>query len=423
MSSLFNWRTSRDVAGAAGIFALLQALILLFLIAGSHGWLFALVPQTGTAPSFAATCALADAGTPLNHATAGDYASFYAAGALANAGRAAAAYDCPSLQQAEEQATQAGVDHQYFFNPPTFLLIMAPLARLPYMVSFCAFELATLIAWLALGTRVAGGGRAATLALLAVPSLWWALGLGQNSFMSAALMAAGMLALPARPLLAGIAFGALCYKPHLGLMIPVALIAGRQWRAIASAAATVTAAAGATVLLYGMATWRAFLAMASRSVGGTIDSGAVRLSARVDPTGACQLIGLSAGQARLVWALALLGTVACICWLWHRGGRETRNAGLAASVLLAAPFALFYDLVMASLAAAWLVRAARRDGFLPGERAVLGLLLAATLLAAHPIVAQLRMPFGALCAPALLALVVRREHKTRRFSKLKRTAA
>jgi hypothetical protein len=413
MSTPFNWRTSQDVAGGAGFFALLQALILLFLIAGSHGWLFKLPPAAGPSPSFAASCALADAGKPLNHATAGDYASFYAAGALANAGRPAAAYDCPSLQQAEEQATQAGVDHQYFFNPPTFLLIMAPFARLPYMVSFCLFEVATLIAWLALGTRVAGGGRAATLALLAVPSLWWALGLGQNSFLSAALMAAGTLALPARPLLAGVAFGALCYKPHLGLMIPVALVAGRQWRAVASAAATVGGATAATVLLYGTGTWRAFLAMASRSVGGAIDSGAVRLSARVDPTGASQLAGLSAAQARLVWAVALLGTIACVAWLWRRGGRETRNAGLAASVLLAAPFALFYDLVMASLAAAWLVRAARRDGFLRGERAALGLLLAATLLAAHPIVAHLHFPFGALAAPALLALAVRREHHAR----------
>jgi hypothetical protein len=285
---------------------------------------------------------------------------------------------------------------------------MAPLARLPYMASFCLFEVVTLAAWLALGTRVAGGGRAATLALLAVPSLWWALGLGQNSFLSAALMAAGTLALPARPLLAGAAFGALCYKPHLGLMIPVALIAGRQWRAVASAAATVAAAAAATVLLYGVNTWRAFLAMASRSVGGAIDSGAVRLSARVDPTGASQLVGLSAGQARLVWAVVLLCTIGCVVWLWRRGGRETRNAGLAASVLLAAPFTLFYDLVMASLAAAWLVRAGRRDGFLPGERGALGLLLVATLLAAHPIVARLHFPFGALVGPSLLALAIRR---------------
>jgi hypothetical protein len=409
MSTLFNWRDPRDVASSAGFFAALQAAVLLFLIAGSHGWLFAL-PQTPDfhPPSAAEACARADAGKPVNHATAGDYASFYAAGVLANAGLPQAAYDCPQLQQAEERATVPGVDHQYFFNPPTFLLIMQPFARLPYLVSFYLFEAVTVIAWLVLGSRVAGGGRAAVLALLAVPSVWWAMGLGQNSFLSASLMAAGTLALPASPLVAGVAFGALCYKPHLGLMIPVALIAGRQWRAAASAALTVTAAVGLTLFLYGVDTWRGFLAMARQSVGGPIDSGAVRLSARVDPTGAGQLLGLTAGEARLVWLVALLISVACVVWLWRRGGREARSAGLAASVLIAAPFTLFYDLVMASLAAAWLVRAGRRDGFLPGEKLALGLLLLVTLLAAHPIVAKSHVPFGAAAGPVLLGLAVRR---------------
>jgi hypothetical protein len=276
LGRLRNRINQGGIGGLAGFAAALQALILAFFIAGTHGWI-----------------------TSGVHATTTDYVSFYAAGELANRGQAPAAYDPVRHLQVEEAATQPGIGYQYFFNPPTYLLIMSPFARLPYMLSFVLMQSLTLLLWLWIGTRVAGGGRAATLCLLAVPSVWWVLGLGQNSFLSASLMAAGTLFLPGRPLLAGLAFGALCYKPHLGLMVPVALLAAGQWRAIASAAATVAAATAATLILYGIATWQAFLAMAQRSVGGAMDSGRVLWSGRADPTGAAQLLGLTAHQGRL----------------------------------------------------------------------------------------------------------------------------
>jgi len=382
---MMDWRDAARVRGLAVTAVLAQALTLIFFIAGTHGLI-----------------------VPLKTATSTDYVSFYAAGVLANQGAAGLAYDQAKHWQAEQDATEPGIPYQYFFNPPTYLLIMSPFARLPYLFSFVLMQGLSLALWLALGTRVAGGGATAAAVLLAVPSVWWVLGLGQNSFLSAGLMAAATLLLPVRPVLAGMAFGALCYKPHLGLMVPVALLAAREWKAIAAAAATVAAAMVASVLLYGVPAWQAFLANAQRSVSGPIDSGKVLLAGRVDPTGAMQLIGLSPMAARLVWAVCVVLAVLAVAWLWRRAGREARSAGLMAAVLVAAPFLLMYDLLMASLAAAWLVRAGRATGFLPGEKAVIGLAMLLDLLAAHPIVAALHIPFGAAVGPALLMLAVRR---------------
>ena len=82
---------------------------------------------------------------------------------------------------------------------------------------------------------------------------WWALGAcvapatgitlisGQTGYLSGALMVAGLRLLPARPVLAGVMFGLLTYKPQLGVLIPVALVAMGGWRAIAAAAATFAA--------------------------------------------------------------------------------------------------------------------------------------------------------------------------------------
>ncbi len=365
--------------------ALLQALVLAFMIAGTHGWIVRGVKPNTT-----------------------DYVSFYAAGALADRGRPAAAYDQDAVMHAEVAATEPGVNYEAFFNPPPFLLIMQPLALLPYLMSFMLFQALTLPLWLALGTRVAGGGGAATWCLLAVPSLWWVLGLGQNSFLSASLMAAGLLLLPRRKVAAGVMFGLLCYKPHLGLLIPVALVAAGEWVAVAAAAAAVAGIVAATVALYGVETWGAFLTMAQHSLGGAIDSGRVLWSARVDPTGAAQELGLPVAAARAVWGVCAVGAGLAVAVVWRRGSVEMRGAVLAAGVVIAAPFALFYDLIMCSLAACWLVRAARQDGFLPGEAFALRALVVANLLAGAPIVAAAHVPFGAVVGPVLLGLTLRR---------------
>jgi hypothetical protein len=363
----------------------LQAVLLAFIVAGTHGWIVGGVGPNTT-----------------------DYVSFYAAGALADRGQPALAYDHDAHLRVEEAATAKGIGYQYFFNPPPFLLIMAPLALLPYLASFLLFQALTLPAWLALGTRVAGGGSTATLCLLAVPSLWWVLGLGQNSFLSAALLAAGLLVLPRRKLLAGLLFGLICYKPHLGLMIPVALLAAGEWAALGAAAATVAAILALTLGLYGIATWQAFFTMAQHSLGGAIDNGRVLLAGRVDPTGALQQLGLPVLAARLGWAVCAAAAAGCVALVWRRGTVEARNAVLAAAVLIAAPFALFYDLILCSLAAGWLVRAARRDGFLPGEVAALAACLLANMAAGLLVAGRWHLPVGALVAPGLLALGVRR---------------
>ena len=383
---------------AAGV---LQAIVLAFMIAGTHGWIVRGVKPTTT-----------------------DYASFYAAGRLAADGQPRAAYDHDAHWRMEQAVTAPGVNYQYFFNPPPFLLLMVPLSVPPYLVSFVLFQALTLPFWLWIGTRIAGLGGIGTAWLLAVPSVWWVLGLGQNSFLTAGLLGAGLLLLPTRKLAAGVLFGLLCYKPHLGLLIPVALLAGGEWAAMLAAAVTVTACAGATVLLFGVGTWAAFLDMARHSVTGAMDSGAVLWAGRIDPTGAFLELGLSVGVARGLWLVSLAAAAGCVALVWRRGDPAVRAAALAAAIPIAAPFALFYDLILCALAACWLTRAASRTGFLQGERSALPWLILANLLAAPMIVAATHVPFGACVAPVLLILIVRRwwrtsEHKHSAKQRLK----
>ncbi len=81
--------------------------------------------------------------------TSSDFVSFYAAGKLALAGTPGLAYDQAAHFLAEQQFTVAGAPYQFFFYPPVFLLLCAPLALLPYYVAFYVFEIATLAAFAA----------------------------------------------------------------------------------------------------------------------------------------------------------------------------------------------------------------------------------------------------------------------------------
>jgi alpha-1,2-mannosyltransferase len=377
----FSQPRLRRLARAA---ILLQALLLAFFIAGSH-----------------------EAFVPLQRPTTTDFASFYAAGLMADRGQAPAAYDLPAHRAVEEAVTAKGIDYKYFLNPPVFLLICAPLAKLPYLVAFVLFEALTFAFWLALTKRIAGGGRTATLILIAIPAVYWALGWGQNSFLTAGLMALGTLSLRRHPGLAGAAFGALCIKPHFGVLIPVALICGRHWRALLSGALTASALVALTAAVFGMATWRGFADMALHHARDTIESGRINLAGHIDPGGAARLLGVSASNGWAIQAVASLIAAAVVGWMWWpRPARtvcaEACLAALVAGTMIAMPFLLFYDLVMASVAGAWLACAALRAGWLPGEQRVLAVLMMVGLLA-FPAAALLHLAVGSAVAPALRA--------------------
>jgi hypothetical protein len=386
-------RLSRDML-------ILQLLGLAFFIAGTHG---AFVKLSGPP-------------------TTTDFASFYAAGTLANQGRAAAAYDPATHLLAVRAAVAPGVDAEPFLNAPVFLLVCAPLARLPYLVAFVIFELATFLPWLWVTSRIAAGAEAtahtlfrglggAAICLASVPSVFWALGWGQNSFLSSGLMAGGTLLLARRPALAGALFGALIFKPHFGVVLPIALLAGLRWRAIAGAAASAGLLGVASAALFGPASWLAFLD-AARHASRNVEN-AAQLSGHIDSGGMLRLFGLSDTISWAAQAAVSLVAAGVVGWIWWRGRRVAQpwagsaaNAALVAGTLVCMPFLLFYDLVMGGVAAAWLVRAAREGMPAPGLAAGLAACWVLNFLA-FPAAFGGHVALGAVVGPALLWLAVR----------------
>jgi alpha-1,2-mannosyltransferase len=340
-----------------GILLAAEIAVFLFMVAGTHGLI-----------------------VPLPKPTSTDFVSFYAAGSLANAGTPQLAYDKAEHYAAEQRATQVGIDYNFFYYPPTFLLLCAAITHLPYIVAFLIFEMATLCFYLLVARRILDDRAAAILVpLLAFPPVLWTFGLGQNAFLTAGLFGSATLLVDRRPAVAGALFGALCYKPHFALLVPVALAAGGRWRALV---ATFASAAGLCLLsstIFGWEVWRDFLTAAVASPA-VYQSGRISLSGFINPFGAVLLLGGNSTMAYGAQAVTILAAALVVAYVWYQDlPLPIRAATLASATLAALPVALFYDLMLAAIAAAWLLRADGKYRLAEWEKVVLACLFFLTL--------------------------------------------
>jgi hypothetical protein len=252
---------------------------------------------------------------------------------------------------------------------------MAPFAALPYGWAFIAWDVLSLFGFAGVAFLIVGRSPAIALTL-ASPFTFWNFLAGQNGFVTGALLGGGLLALPQRPVLAGILFGCLTYKPQFGILIPVALAAAGRWRAVAVATVTAGLLAGAAAAVFGIGAWAAFphqlAAQMNENIPAAGATGAVARWGYVQTI--YGLVRLLHGDAQSAWfcqivsASALAGTV----WsVWRSPARYALQAStLSAAALIATPYAFAYDMAAIAVPAAFLARDQIECGLLRGERAI-----------------------------------------------------
>ena len=336
-----------------------------------------------------------------------DFASFWAASDLALGGHPDWAYQ-PERHAAAQHALP-GSDQGYaaFFYPPTFLLLCLPLALLGFLPALAVWLALTGAAWIAVIRRILPA-QAGWLPVLAFPPSWNNLWHGQNGFLSAALLGAGALALDRRPFIAGLWLGCLSFKPQLALVIGPALLAARRWSTLAGAATSATLLTAVSLLIFGRATWDAFLANTALA-RHALEAELVGSAKMASVFAAIRLLGGSVGTAYIAQALVTLPAIILVMVMAaRRPGGIAEGALMAAGAMLASPFLLDYDLMLLSLPMAWLLTMGMREpGFLPWEKLALAAafplsLIARTLARNHGI------PIAPLVCIGFLLVVARR---------------
>ena len=361
------------------------------------------------------------AGTWIVHSTGRpiytDFAVWWMGGKQALHGYAATLYD--PVEYARIQTALFPPGEAFYLNwpsyPPTFFLVLAPLALLPYAAALITWNAVTLLGCVVIVYLIVRR-RAAIALTLAAPLTAWNFIAAQNGFLTASLLGGSLLFLERRPALAGVFIGCLTYKPQYGILFPVALVAARQWRAIASAAITTALLAGASIAAFGAGAWAAF------PRGFVVQAGMSLQAAAGSNWGYLQtmygLVRHLHGGTGLAWLAQGVTTagLAVIVWLvWRsRVCYALKAAALAAAALLATPYAFAYDMAAIAVPAAFLVKDQMRHGFLRGEQAVLTGLFGASLAVLVAFgdrpggITFGSAPIGPLVMITLLGVIIRR---------------
>lgn len=324
---------------------------------------------------------------PINSVLFPDFLVFHAAARAYFEGKLALVYDIDAFTRFQiatyPDRLPPGIVFRPFLYPPIWLLMLLPLGLLGVAKAFAVFMAATAgAATLAEGRRDPWGW----LAVMTSPAAVWVVLAGQNTFLSAALFYAGLRLRERSPAAAGILLGLLAYKPQIWVLVPLALLAARDWRVLAWLAATVVVLSLASLGVFGWPFWASFLD-AAREAGSPAVAETMYRRIYMHMTtllAAGRLLGLPSGVAGLLQLAGALLAVAAV-WLAFRrqptgeGPRDAQIAVLATATFLVSPYTLNYDLLLLMPAAVALFRLGVARGLYPGERILyLGLWLIPT---------------------------------------------
>jgi Glycosyltransferase family 87 len=386
-----------------------------------------------------------------------DFSSFYAAGTHVLEGHPDAPYDL-ARQHARQQAIFGAATPFYgWLYPPFFLFIAGALALLPYGAALAIWQVMTLglyllsirailissfpgarstsrqsvtpdieestseTAFRASSPRIADS-RSATagmtyewlLLTLAFPAVLINLGHGQNGFLTAALLGGALAVLDRRPIVAGLLFGLLAYKPQFGLMIPLALAASGRWRSFAAAAVMVVFLVAATTIVFGADVWHAFFESTHFTRAVVLEQGDPGWHKMQSLFAWARMWGAPIALAYALQAALVAGLAATLIWLW-RGAAPypLKAAALCLATILATPFTFDYDMMALAPAIAFFAADGFARGFGPWEKTALAALWLMPLLARS--VAQITLvPIGVPVMLAFFVLLLRRS--TLRFT-------
>ena len=345
-----------------------------------------------------------------------DFSDVYTAGMLARDGVPEAAYD-PARHYRQQQAI-FGIDTPYYgwHYPPFFLGIAGGLAALPYIPALILWLAATMAAYLWAMRALQRDGPAPELLrdrmwlllVLAFPAVFVNLVHGQNGFFTTALLAGALAVIDRRPIVAGVLFGLMAYKPQFAVLIPVVLAASGHWRTLGTAVLTVAALAAMATLAFGFEVWPAFFSSSGFSRMVVLEQGGTGFEKIQSAFAAVRLLGGSVAAAYAAQAAVTLGVTSALVVLWRGPASPAlKGAGLCLGLLLATPYCLDYDLMLLAPAIALLASEGRARGWRPGEMLVLSALWVMPI-AVRLVAGATHIPFGPVVMAICFALIVRR---------------
>jgi hypothetical protein len=278
---------------------------------------------------------------------------------LAFHGRLATLFDLDGYHVAIGELFGTPLPFHNWGYPLFTLFAFWPLAQLPYFWALAVWTvgLFALFAGVTLSQVERERRVSALVLLLLAPACLINMIGGQNGFLSAALLFGGILSIERRPLLAGVLFGLLTFKPHLGLVIPFVLLTLGAWRVIAAAAVTAVALVAVTLPVFGVEPWLRYLEVTGGYQALLLDRfHGFYTYMMASVFAGVRTFGFSYTVAMAVQVAVAIPVIVTACWAVRRTTDRCLRAMLVAcATVLASPYAFNYVLTAVSAGLVWML--------------------------------------------------------------------
>ena len=338
-----------------------------------------------------------------------DFSNVYAAGIMANEGRAAEVWIWEKHFAVQDQVF--GPELQAYFGwhyPPFFLLIASALAIFPYLGALAVWQIFGFgLYFMTLKTMV-GKYQGWLLPVIGFPAIFVNVSHGHNGFLTAALFGWAFMLIEKRPWLSGVLIGLLSYKPQFGVLIPLALLIGGYYRTFISASVTVLFLCAFVTAIYGFDIWPAFfesLELTRSIILEQGETGWFKIQSIFSFVMMWTDSLLLAYGLQAVLAIFVLGVVATA--FWYPNELEDRAGLVIIGSLLVTPYSLDYDLVALAPAIGFLAIRGLREGFDDYEISVLLLVWFSPLLT-RPLMMATGIPLALIGMLFLFGIITNR---------------
>ncbi len=281
-----------------------------------------------------------------------DFVNVWAGGLLARLGDVGVIYDVPAYRFVMHKVFELGGIYAYSY-PPHTLLIAVPFSLFSYPVALALWTVGGAALFVHAAAPYLNRVRLRPAVALILPASLVNIWAGHYGFLIGALALYGWRWLDEDPRRAGIIFGIMTFKPHLGVLIALVLLIRREWTAIGWTAATTAALALVSGSLFGFDLWPLYVLKTLLFQADLFTGEVSRSFHNMMPTtsAALLMLGYSETTAK-IWQAVTAAMATGVVVEAVRRRVDTLDLGLIAStaVFLVVPYAFNYDLTVVSLA-------------------------------------------------------------------------